>query len=239
MIPKKIQYCWFGQGKMPVLAEKCIESWRTYCPDYEIIEWNEDNFNINCCSYVKEAYENRKFAFVTDYARLYILYTQGGIYMDTDVEVIKRLDEFLHNKAFSGFESKTAIPTGIMAAEKGFPLYEHLLSYYNNRHFISRAGCPDTTTNVTIITSMLTERGFVPNGKYQVIDDFVLYPRDYFCPFDNATGVLHQSPNTAVIHWFNKSWVPQKQRIRSKITRVFHRIFGINCFIFLKGTKRG
>ncbi|MEI3219550.1 MAG: glycosyltransferase [Lachnoclostridium sp.] len=100
MIPKVIHYCWFGRGKMPELANKCIESWKKYCPDYEIIEWNEDNFDINCCPYVKEAYESKRFAFVTDYVRLYAMYTQGGIYMDTDVEVLRNLDEFLIHQGF-------------------------------------------------------------------------------------------------------------------------------------------
>lgn len=138
MIPKVIHYCWFGRGKMPELANKCIESWKKYCPEYEIIEWNEDNFDVNCCPYVKEAYESRRFAFVTDYVRLYAMYTQGGIYMDTDVEVVRNLDEFLGHQGFSGFESETQIPTGIMAGEKGFPLFKDLLAYYDGRHFLTK-----------------------------------------------------------------------------------------------------
>ena len=107
MIPKIIHYCWFGGKPKPELAEKCIESWKKFCPDYEIVEWNEGNFNINSNLYVKQAYEAKKYAFVTDYVRLYALYTQGGIYMDTDVMVLKPLDEYLNHEAFSGFESKT------------------------------------------------------------------------------------------------------------------------------------
>lgn len=234
MIPKVIHYCWFGKGEKPKLAYKCIDSWKKYCPDYEIIEWNENNFDINCCPYVKEAYESRRFAFVTDYVRLYVMFTQGGIYMDTDVEVTRNLDEFLVHKGFSGFESETQIPTGIMAGEKGFPLFEKLLSYYDGRHFLDKNGNQDTTTNVITITAMLSERGFIPNGKYQVVDEFALYPRDYFCPLDDSTGVMYDSKNTATIHWFNKSWVPQRLRVRSKITRFFHRLFGKDCFAFLK-----
>ena len=109
-IPKVIHYCWFGRGKMPKLAEKCIESWKKYCPDYEIVCLTEDNFDINCCSYVKEAYEAKKYAFVTDYVRLFVMYEYGGIYMDTDVELVKNLDDFLKNQAFSGFESSNSIP---------------------------------------------------------------------------------------------------------------------------------
>ena len=123
MIPKKIHYCWFGRGEKPELAKKCIKSWKIYCPNYEIIEWNEENFDINSNQYLKEAYENKKYAFVTDYVRLFVLYTQGGIYMDTDVEVIKPLDEYLHHEAVSGFENTTQIPTGLMACREGFPLF--------------------------------------------------------------------------------------------------------------------
>lgn len=234
MIPKKIHYCWFGRGAMPELAKKCIASWKRYCPDYEIIEWNEDNFDITSNAYVHEAYENRKFAFVTDYVRLYVMYTQGGIYMDTDVEVVRSLDEFLIHEGFSGFESDTQIPTGIMAGQKGFPLFKTLLAYYDNKHFIDENGNMDTTTNVLTITKMLGEKGFIPNGKYQVVDGFALYPRDYFCPLEDATGKMYRSQNTATIHWFNKSWIPQKLRIRSKITRIVHRIFGINSLAFLR-----
>ena len=237
MIPKVIHYCWFGRGKMPELANKCIESWKKYCPDYRIIEWNEDNFDINCCAYVKEAYESKRFAFVTDYVRLYVMYTYGGIYMDTDVEVVRSLDEFIGHQGFSGFESETQIPTGIMAGEKGFSLFKELLTYYNNRHFIDENGFEDTTTNVITITAMLSEKGFIPNGKYQVVDGFALYPRDYFCPLEDSTGVMYDSKNTATIHWFNKSWVPQRLRVRSKITRVFHTYFGVDCFAFLRKNK--
>ena len=237
MIPKVIHYCWFGHGTMPKLAHKCIESWKKYCPDYEIIEWNEENFDINCCPYVKEAYDNKRFAFVTDYVRLYAMYNYGGIYMDTDVEVVRNLDEFLIHQGFSGFESETQIPTGIMAGEKNFALFKELLSYYEGRHFVDANGNQDTTTNVITITNMLLERGFVPNGRYQEVSGFALYPRDYFCPLEDGTGIMYDSSNTAAIHWFNKSWIPLHLRIRSKITRVFHRYFGVDCFKFLKRKK--
>lgn len=238
MIPKIIHYCWFGRGDLPPFAKKCIESWKKYCPDYEIKEWNEDNFDINSNLYVKEAYQNKKFAFVTDYVRLYAMYTYGGIYMDTDVELVKNLDEFLDNQAFSGFENDKRIPTGIMASEQGFELFKYLLSYYNNRSFIKTDGSFDMTTNVSIITDMLTEKGFTADGKFQVVEGFALYPQDYFCPYDNGTGVLNKTKNTAAIHWFNKSWVSKNERIRIKITRPFHRLFGNDCFATVKKLLR-
>lgn len=237
MIPRVIHYCWFGRGEKPKLAQKCIASWKKFCPDYEIIEWNEDNFDINCCPYVKEAYESKKYAFVTDYVRLFAMYTKGGIYMDTDVEVTRPLDEFLVCKAFSGFESIKSVPTGIMASEKGLPIIKELLDYYNGKHFLKNDGSMDTTTNCVSITNIMLEHGLKLDGKLQTIADFTFYPSDYFCPFVNDTGVLNKTKNTAAIHWFNKSWLPQSIRVRSKVTRVFHRLFGVDCFRWLKRKK--
>ena len=226
MIPKKIHYCWFGGNPLPDNAKKCIESWKKYCPDYEIVEWNEQNFDINSNQYVKEAYESKKYAFVTDYVRLYAMCNWGGIYMDTDVEVIRSLDEFLNNKAFSGFESYNSVPTGIMASEKDFPLFKELLSYYENRYFINEDGTLDTTTNTVTITNMCKKYGLILNNKYQVLEGFALYPSDYFCPLENETGIVRKTDNTATIHWFAKSWVPNNHSKMLKFTRILHRIFG-------------
>ena len=235
MIPKVIHYCWFGKGEKPKLAEKCINSWHKYCPDYVFIEWNEENFDINSNRYVREAYENKKYAFVTDYVRLYALINYGGIYMDTDVELIKSLDPFLDNQAFSGFEEKAWIPTGLMACEKDFLLFKEYLSYYDDISFVNKDGSLNTVTNTYTITKMTEKHGLVRNGVYQVIEGFVLYPKDYFCPLNDATGQLNKTENTVAIHWFNKSWLPQHIRTRSKITKIFHRYFGVDCFAWLKG----
>ena len=129
MIPKKIHYCWFGGNPKPKLAEKCIKSWKKYCPDYELVEWNETTFDIDSAPlFVRQAFESKKWAFITDYVRLWAMYNYGGIYMDTDVEVVKPLDRFLSEKAFSGFESSNYVPTGIMASEKDNPVIGELLS---------------------------------------------------------------------------------------------------------------
>ena len=206
MIPKIIHYCWFGGKAKPELAEKCIESWKKFCPDYEIVEWNEEKFDINSNRYVKEAYEAKKFAFVTDYVRLYAMYTEGGIYMDTDVMVLKPLDEYLLHEAFSGFESKTKIPTGIMASEKGTSLFAELLGYYDTARFLKDDGSLDMTTNVEIITNMLTPKGFIPNGKYQVVSGFALYPQNVFCPLHKKLNNKRYMKDTATIHYFAGSW---------------------------------
>ena len=232
MIPKVIHYCWFGGKPLPKLAIKCIESWKKFCPDYEIKEWNENNFDLNISFYTKEAYEEKKWAFITDYVRLYALVNEGGVYMDTDVEVIGSLDAFLSNKAFSGFENEKSISTGIMACEKGFPLFSELLRDYDNRHFILEDGSLDITTNVVTITKLCQEYGFVGNNTYQNIVGFALYPMDFFCPKDQMTGRINSSVNTVTIHHFSGSWINLSGRISRKIQQ---KTTGKGKFIHLIG----
>ena len=239
MIEKIIHYCWFGGKPKPELAEKCIESWKKFCPDYKLVEWNEKNFDINSNLYVKQAYEAKKFAFVTDYVRLYALHTQGGIYMDTDVMVLKPLDEYLHHEAFSGFESKTKIPTGIMATERGNALFAELLSYYDTATFIKEDGSLNMTTNVEIITDMLTPKGFVPNGKYQEVGGMAFYPQNVFCPLHKKLKNKKYMKNTATIHYFAGSWKSDATKKRensfwwklisvpgSFLSKIMRKIFG-------------
>lgn len=234
MIPKIIHYCWFGRGKKSELALKCIESWKKYCPDYEFMEWSEDNFDICSNTYVKEAYESKKYAFVTDYVRLYALLNYGGIYMDTDVELVGNLDRFLDHQAFSGFEEDGFVPTGLMASEKGFSLFKELIDYYKDAKFILEDGSLNTTTNTFTITKTVEKYGLEKNGKFQVIEGFALYPKEYFCPLNDATGKVNATNNTVAIHWFSKSWMPRSIQYRSKITRIIHRIFGENSLKWVK-----
>lgn len=217
MIPKTVHYCWFGGKPKPKLALKCIKSWKKYCPDYEIIEWNEENFDISACPlYVRQAYEAKKWAFVTDYVRLWVMTNFGGIYMDTDVELLKRLDRFLSHEAFSGFEDGKHIPTGIMACQKGFPLFEEFLHYYDNISFFNDDGTFNCTTNVVIMTTICKEHGLIQNGEYQIIEGFALYPKDVFCPKNYSTGQLEKTKNTVAIHWFSASWHSDEQRKQHK-----------------------
>lgn len=235
MIPKILHYCWFGGKELPPLAKKCLASWKTYCPDYEIRVWNETTFDLSTApAYVREAYEAKKWAFVTDYVRLYAMTTYGGIYMDTDVEVVAPLDPFLSHRAFSGFEREDAIPTGIMACEKGFPLFGEFLRYYDSAAFRLPDGSLNLTTNVETMTTICLAHGLVLNGRYQEIDGFALYEPEVFCPVDVTTKKLRRTDKTVAIHWFSGSWIPRHQRIRSVFTRPFHRLFGRNCFAFLK-----
>lgn len=225
-IPKVIHYCWFGHGEMPESAKQCIASWKRFCPDYQIIEWNETNFDIDMLPYTQEAYLAKKYAFVTDYVRLYVLYNNGGIYMDTDVEVTKSLDPFLLEDAFSGFESKDRVPTGIMGCHMHFPLFKELLQYYDGRHFLLDNDEYDLTTNVDIITNILINHGLVKNGSLQRIDGFALYPSDYFCPKDPITRKLKLTDRTHAIHHFDGSWIPDSQKTSMAEYRRFTFLFG-------------
>lgn len=229
MIPKIVHYCWFGGNPLPELAQKCIASWKKYLPEYEIKEWNEKNFDVYQNFYVKEAYEARKYAFVTDYVRLYALYHEGGIYMDTDVEVLKPLDCFLVHNAFSGFEDDYNIPTGIMASEKKGKWVEENLQYYYNRHFLNSDGEIDTTTNVEIITNYMMKYGLLKNNTYQDFPGlFTVYPKDFFCPKDHGSGNICLTENSYCIHHFMMSWLPSKQVRISNIKRKMMKIFGVN-----------
>lgn len=217
-IPKVIHYCWFGRGKKSELHEKCIKSWQEKCPDYKIIEWNEDNFDINMNTYVKEAYECKKYAFVSDFARLYVLYNYGGIYMDTDVEVIKPLDELLFVEGFLGFETKFYISTGIMGGVKGNLLIKDQLDAYQEIKFLDEVGKPVLLTNVERITKISKEKhNLIASGHKQTLKyGVVVYPRTYFSPISLITGELHISKNTYVVHHYDGSWFPEDFKVRSK-----------------------
>lgn len=235
MIPKIIHYCWFGRGKMPALALKCIQSWKEILPDYEYMLWNEDSFDVTSNSYVKEAYDSKKYAFVTDYVRLYALYHVGGVYMDTDVEVLKRFDELLYLPAFSGFESDSNIPTGMMASEKNGKWVEELLNYYNNRHFLRSDGSCDLTTNTQTISETMKREGFKLKNSYQIHRKIVhIFPMDFFCA-KSRSGLVTVTDNTYCIHHFAGSWNPRSQKIKKYI---FQKILGPKLTDSLVKTKK-
>lgn len=199
---------------MPKMALKCVASWRKYLPDYELKIWNEDNFDLDMYPYVREAYDKRKFAFVTDVVRLYALFHEGGIYMDTDVEVLKSLDRFLNHTAFSGFENDINIPTGIMAAEKGSKWAKDNLEYYEGRHFVKEDGSLDLTTNVEIITNYMLPLGLKQDNTYQDFPGLItFYPKDYFCPKSPVDEKLYLTKNSHTIHHFSGTWIPKYRRI--------------------------
>lgn len=236
MIPKKIHYCWFGRNPLPESILNNIASWKKYLPEYEIKEWNEDNFDINQNQYVKEAYENRKYAFVTDFVRLYALYTEGGVYMDTDVEVLKSYNPFLHHRAFSGFETDGNVPTGMMAAEKGSIWAKELLEGYKDRRFVLPDGSLDYTTNTTVITKYMVDKGLKQNGEYQDFPGLcTMYPAEYFCPKDHRTGKIHISEKSVCIHHFAGSWVKRTllSKVRHNMKVKLTQILGEKASIFM------
>ncbi len=239
MIPKIIHFFWFGDNDKPAKTKKCINSWKKFCPDYQIIEWNESNFDIDMNEYTKYTYNNKKFAFLSDYARLIVVYRYGGIYFDTDVELLKRPDELLNNKAFFGFENNDNVNTGHgFGSEADNPMIENMLKEYhglkkNADGSFVLTPCPKLNTEV------LLKYGLRCNGQTQKLGDAVVYSADYFNPYDDAKGRLKKTKNTISIHWYAKSWIGKKEIIISKISKPFHRLFGDDCFARFKRIKNG
>lgn len=230
MIPKIIHFCWFGGNPLSELAEKCIESWKKYCPDYEIIRWDESNFDVNQNTYCREAYEAKKWAFVSDYARLKVLYEYGGIYMDTDVEVIRCLDSFLTYTAFLGFESPTHLGTSIIASKKEATWIWDLLSYYDSKIFINQNGEMGLTPNTKVVTDMMLSKYQLKlNNSYQYLNnEVIVFPIEYFCPKDYYSGNLSITDNTHTIHHYNGSWHSECWQWRLKFMHKYSKYFGQN-----------
>ncbi len=230
-IPKKIHFCWLSGEEYPELIQKCISSWKNKLPDYEIKCWDTKSFDVNICQYTKEAFQAGKYAFVSDYVRLYALYYEGGIYLDSDIEVLKKFDDLLDNSAFTGFEKSDGIVAAwIFGSEKGNPLFKEFLDYYADRHFILPNGEYDLTPNPFPITDICVKHGLLLNGCKQKLDWITIYPRDYFCPYNRATEELNITPNTYTIHYFNGAWISDdKKRIitkRRQIVRKYGKVAG-------------
>lgn len=238
-IPKIIHFCWFGRGDYSELALKCMQSWKEQLPDYTITLWNEDNFDVNRNDFVRQAYEKKKYAFVSDYVRMYALYHVGGIYLDSDVEVIKPIDEFLKFRAFLGYEKADLLQTGVIAAEKGHPLIKALLDEYEKKPFILENNKLNTVPNPEILTKkMMNIYGLVPNGKYQVLrDDIHIYPANFFCAKDWYTGEVTVNEQTFMIHHFSGSWFDHKKKLKTKIRAFIIKRFGQGVMKNLKRIK--
>lgn len=207
MIPRTIHYCWFGGGEMPPMARDCIASWHRLMPDWNYRLWNEETFDVHSTPYTAEAYAAGKMAFVTDYVRLWALEREGGVYMDTDVEVLKPLDDLLHLKAFTGYEGSKHKPpvTGLMASEAHGAWVTEQLGAYDGLHFRLPDGSFDTTTNTQRISSIMKANGFVCDGRQQQYKDITIFPSDYFCP-RQTTGEYLLTDNTYCDHHFMGSW---------------------------------
>ena len=230
MIPKIIHYCWFGHNPLPDMAVRCIESWRKFLPDYEIKVWDETNFDVNMVPYTKEAYAQKKYAFVSDYARFWILYNYGGLYFDTDVEVIKPLDEVINRGAFMGCEQDYRLATnGIVeqgngvavnpglgiGAEAGMPIIKEILDKYATYQFLHADGSLNLKTVVAYTTELLTSKGLEVTNEIQCVDGVYIYPKEYFGPKDYDVNV---TKNTLTIHHYNASW-----RDESTWTRLYEK----------------
>lgn len=240
-IPKTIHYCWFGRNPLPKSALKCIASWREYLPDYEIKEWNEDNFDVNVVPYTKEAYQAKKYAFVSDYARFWILYHYGGVYFDTDVEVIRSMDDIITQGPYMGIEVKATannaplVNPGLgIGCHANHPFYKDVLDYYNGMHFIDSNGRITPVTVVTHTSKVLIAHGMKNINECQEVAGIFIYPRDFFNPLDDNTGVLNITENTRSIHWYSKTWLNRQDQLRNRITRIIHRYFGVESFRWLK-----
>lgn len=231
-IPKVIHYCWFGNGELPKLAEKCIESWQKYCPDYEIVCWNEKNFDLYKNRYAYEAYQAQKWAFVSDYVRLKVIYDYGGIYLDTDVELIKPIDKLLENGGYMGFDQNGIVSTGLgFAAEQGNELIGEMLKDYEDIPFLLADGsydltpCPDRNTNT------LKRLGMDIDNTSQTFMDMVFLPWEYLCPIDYYTGKKTITKNTYSIHHYSASWTSSVSRRTTRIKRIiglkmYNRLYG-------------
>ena len=238
MIPKIIHYCWFGGKPLPKSAEKCIASWKKYLPDYEIKRWDESNFDVNAIPYTREAYAACKYAFVSDYARFWILYHYGGVYFDTDVEVIRPIDDIINRGGFLGVESNrngiyTVNPGLGFAATQGTAVIGEMVNLYSTFHFTNTDGASDLKNIVEITTDYLSSKGLQNTDEIQECCGFTIYPKDYFCPIDYDTRELKITENTRTIHHYAESWVPRSTRFKNALSRLFGKRF-MTCLIRIK-----
>ncbi|MDO4490595.1 MAG: glycosyltransferase [Lachnospiraceae bacterium] len=227
-IEKKIHYCWFGGNPLPESVEYCIQSWKKYCPDYEIIQWNESNFDVQQNRYMREAYQQKKWAFVSDYARLKIIYDQGGIYLDTDVELVRSLDTLLEQEGFMGFQNKETVATGLgFGAVAGHCLIKALLDDYEEISFFNRDGSMDLTPCPNRNTACMVQLGLQADGTRQTLQGIEIYPAEYFSPLDWKTGKLKLTENSYSIHRYDASWLDKKEHRWMKVQQV---IGEKNCY---------
>lgn len=249
MIPKVIHYCWFGHSPLPKLAEKCIASWKKFFPDYEIKEWNEGNFDVNIIPYTAEAYQAKKYAFVSDYARFWILYHYGGLYFDTDVEVIKPMDDIIAKGPFMGCEldaegaTALAVAPGLglgvnpglgLGVNPGLCFYKIMLQMYSKLNFIERGKIYNLETIVSYTTKELLKVGLKNEKKVQFVAGIYIYPQEYFCPLhvENNRKVLSITSNTYTIHHWAASWQPKSKEFLASVKWKLMDVFGTKLVLF-------
>lgn len=228
MIPKIIHYCWFGRNPLPKSALKCIASWKKFFPDYVIKEWNEDNFDVNIIPYTQQAYEAKKYAFVSDYARFWILYHYGGVYFDTDVEVIKPMDDIIKKGPFMGMETSGLNGNGSIAVAPGLgiasneanPAYRFFLDEYEGLHFYDENNEINHYSMIPMVSHFFVDNGLNGlNKRIETIAGIDIYPTDYFNPYNSRTGELVITENSRSIHWYSASWLSWKDRLLLRLKR--------------------
>lgn len=227
MIPKKIHYIWLGGNPLPKIAEKCIESWKKYCPDYEIVRWDESNVDVDFCKYCRQAYDSKKFAFASDALRFDILAKHGGIYLDIDVELLKSLDELLNNRLISGFENEEYINPGVLlGAEPNNEVILELVEEYKSKNFETTPGMKNQVTVCTIFSNKIKDLGLVLNNTTQEKDGVKMYSTEYFCPKSMSNGKIYRTENTYSIHHYASTWVPKRVVFINKCKQLIKRIIG-------------
>ncbi|MDE6497712.1 MAG: glycosyl transferase [Muribaculaceae bacterium] len=233
-IPHVIHYCWFGGSPLPPDAERCIASWRRFFPGWEIKRWDESNYDVRAVPYSAQAYDRRKFAFVSDYARFDILYHEGGVYLDTDVEVIRPFDDIVAHGAFMGMEGTLVNPGLGTGSTPGHPFYAKMLREYAGMPFTDANGHQLPGTVVKHTTDVLTRYGYVQDGRRQVVEGITIYPPEYFCPLDDLTGRLNITDETRSIHHYAKSWCDGVTPWRTRLSRWGHRTVGFKLSARIK-----
>lgn len=213
LIPKKIHYCWFGRKPIPKKNLEWMESWKKYCCDYEIIQWNEDNYDVTKNAYMYEAYKAGKWGFVPDYVRLDVIYRYGGIYLDTDVELIRNLDDLLYQKAFAGIDRSRDISLGLgFGAQLGCEIIRELRDFYDTCKFLNGDGSYNLKVAPFIQRSFFQEKGYINNGEYQVVEEMTIYPEKVLSPKCNWTGRVLPTAHTFAIHHYDGSWTSESDR---------------------------
>ncbi|MCI8613912.1 MAG: glycosyl transferase [Lachnospiraceae bacterium] len=235
MIPKIIHFCWLSGDEYPDLIKKCINSWKEKLPDYEIICWDLNRFDINKYRYTKEAFAEKKYAFASDYIRLHALYTMGGIYLDSDIEVIKSFDQLLSLKAFTCFQKMSmTLSPWIIGSEKTNPIIKEFLDYYKDRSFYDKEGKMILTPNPYPFTKICKSHGLLLKDEMQELDEITVFPHDYFCPYNPSDGELKITEHTYAIHYFNAEWMNESQKRRRQrkqnITQKYGRYAGLTVY---------
>lgn len=233
MIPKIIHYCWFGGKDLPELETRCMSTWPKHLEGYEIIRWDESNFPIDEFPFAKGAYEARKFAFVADVARLYALSRMGGIYLDTDIEILKSFDDLLNTPLFMGFETAGVVQTGVIGAEPDNDIIKAMLAYYIDKGGFT-PGVDDKTANSELFARYFKEKGIPLDDKNYHSDTLDLYCSEYLCPIDQATWEVTATDRSYCIHYLSGSWLPRKDVATRKMKSIFGRIFGFRSVALLR-----